>query len=274
MRFAIFFLLIGYQTLFSQVLEYGLDAKHKGTAPIKSFQIFSARCSGSNYLEQLLKANLSIKHTTLFGHKHFSPWFSHPIDQLAYRPLCHYTFEGNEETLFVVIFRNPYDWVRSLRKKPWHSIQKLRNLPLGKFIRAPWRVQRDKTIEEQGHLVDLNPITGLPFKNVMRLRSAKARNMLQIKDRVANIYFINYEFLRDYPEEIIQEIATIFDLVPKSPFTNITYYKECKRMVYKKSQYPPIQMKDLLYINKHLDAELEEALGYRIIDDPDELNKH
>jgi len=250
-------------------LEYGLDVKQEGKVPIKSLQIFSERCSGSNYFHQLLNANFFFEKNWAYGHKHFPPWFTRSIDQVIGNP-NQYTFEGNEDTLFVVIFRNPYDWLRSLHRFPFHATAKLHGRPFGEFIRIPWEVD-PKLRKIVNPLIDLNPATDQPFENVIHLRTAKIQNMLLIKERVSNIYYINYERVRDYPEEVINEIARVFGLVPKQSFISISYYKDNKMQPYKKKKYQRIRKKDVAYINSQLDHQLEESIGYRIAKYPHEI---
>jgi len=259
------FFLCYIQTLFGFVLDFGLDVKREGNAPINGLQIYSERCSGSTYLNRLLLANFSFEKNQNFGPKHFSPWFSLPIGHYC-GPHHHYTLEGNEETLFIVIFRDPYDWLRSFHRNPWHASGRLWGRPFGEFIRSAWEVDDPELKKTISPLIDRDPKTKQLFKNVIKLRTAKIYNMMMVKDLVNNIYYINYEVLREYPEEVINEIAKIFGLTPKIPFTNIIRYKgNQQKKIYNKKTYRRIRKKDLRYINEQLDHGLEESIGYRII---------
>lgn len=289
-------------TRFCFGIEYGLDHKVRGDCEIKNFQIFSERSSGSNYIQSLLEKNiLNFPHTWHFGHKHFPLWFEKPIE--FYNCPSHlYNFEGNEHTLFVVIFRNPYDWLQSLNKKPYHASYDLSKFPFSTFIRKPWTLittnlngkvkfepwtSESSQIEDQtpiyiqnerlrsiNPLFDMNPRTGQNFKNVMKLRNQKIRTMLQIKNKVENIYFINYETAKSNPKEFIDEITSIYGLTKKKQFDPILNYKgKTKGVVYKPISYKPISLEDLSFINSELNEALENSIGYKLVTDPRDLSE-
>ena len=202
-----------------------------------------------------------------FGHKHFPPWFELPLEEyLGPKPL--YTFENSDDTLFIVIFRNPYDWLRSFYQKPWHAAKSLLNLSFSQFIRTPWELDSEDRVviseRKSNPLLDYDPLNKNPFESVLQLRTAKIRNMLMIKTQVKNIYYVNYETLRDHPKQVLQEIAHVFDL-PLSSFTDVKLYKGSKSEGnYTPKKYPPISPQDLEYINAHLDQGIEEKIHYQL----------
>jgi hypothetical protein len=256
-------------------LEYGLSAKHEGEKPITHLCIIGERCSGTNFAEELIAANLKLVSKPWFMHKHFPPWYELPIECYFGNPQ-HYTFENTDEYLFVIIFRNAYDWARSLQQKPHHAIKKLHNLPFSKFIRTQWSLDPSQGMVQKGKemnpLIDLSPITKLPFNNVLELRTAKIRNMLMINDRASNVYIINYEIIRDYSQEVIQEIANHFDLSPAREFSPITTYLGYKHTgTFEQAPYASISIEDLFFINSQLSEEIENSIEYSLIYDPNEI---
>jgi len=264
---------------FSKILptEYALFAKRETSSPIKYLCIFGERCSGTNYTQSLLLENLIFdsseyknihKPVSNYGHKHFPPWFELPLKEYQ-GPRRYYSLEDNEETLFVVIFRDPYDWVRSFKKKPHHGLRELRSLPFSQFIRTPWQLNPNnglvKSESNLNPLMDKDPFTGENFSNVLHLRSAKIRTMLLVKDKVHNAYYINYETVRDHPKEVLKEIEDIFGLASTTEFNPIIHTKgREKKAIYKPKEYPPINLNDLLFINDQLDEELERSIGYEL----------
>ncbi len=265
--------------LFSQMYggEYGLFAKRESSVPITNLMVFSERCSGSNFILSLIRTNLQIN-SPFFCHKHFPPWFELPPESYLGNPK-HYHFEGTEDYLFVIIFRDPYDWVRSLHLKPWHASRSLIHIPFEQFIRLPWTLsESDRQImygKRIHPLLDLNPLDGKPFKNVFELRTAKIQNMLMIKERAKNVYYVNYETARDHPEEVLEEIGTIFGLTANPlGYTPVVKYKGMENKEdYKEKSYLKISENDLIYINSQLSEEIENKIGYRLIHNPDELMK-
>lgn len=256
---------------YTDSLEYGISANHRHSVPITKLFVISERCSGSNYINSLLLQNFPLKEEHL-GHKHFPPWYQWPIEKYFGNPQ-YYTFEGTEDFLFIVIFRNPYDWVRSFHMSPWHAHPSLRKIPFAQFIRSPWLIDpQDKTMVRQQSLhpgLDLNPFDELPFQNVFALRTEKIKTMLTIKERAANVYFINYEVVRDHPQEVLREIGDLFLLQKNAEYSPVIYKKgKPAEGEYKATQYPFLSVEDLLYINAQLNPEVEEAIGYPLLFDP------
>lgn len=246
-------------------LEYGVRAKHVGEVPVTHFTIFSERCSGSNFLNNLVLNNLVIDKQKV-GHKHFPPWFELPQEMWHGNEEC-YTYEGLEHLLVLFIVRNPCDWAQSFHHHPWHAHPKIKHHSFDKFIHVKWKVNpKDKTIQlmaEHNPLVDMDPIKGKNFTNIFKLRTAKIRNMMLIEDRACHFYMINYETVRDYPEEVLQEIAELFELDKNPIYTPVDDYKgDPKQGTYRPAKYPPISKKKLKYIHSQLNQELEALIGY------------
>ena len=246
-------------------LEFAIDSSRSfSDTEITEYKIFSERCSGSNYLKELMNKNFpKIRSDKRFGHKHFSPWFNR-VDAYS-GPEENWTFADSGSTLFIIIFRDPYDWLRSLRNHPFHSTRNLHNLLFSKFIRTQWTLTKKELLElhKIHKLLDLDPATSRPFKNVMHLRSAKIRNMLEIPKKVKHYYLINYEVLEENPEGVLDEIAELFCLERNKDFEDEQYNRGWKHWgKYKKTKYPPIAIKDVQFINQQLDWDLERSIGY------------
>ena len=74
---------------------------------IKYVTIFGERCSGTNYLEELIKLNFDVEITWKYGWKHFFGF-----NQLT-RP------ETNN-TLFICIVKDIVSWMNSFFENPHH----------------------------------------------------------------------------------------------------------------------------------------------------------
>lgn len=257
----IFLLLFGicFCPIHLQSLEYGLIAKYQG-GPIQRFAILSERCSGSNFVEKLIQSNFENLKRDDSIHKHFPP--------------RNWNERKTNDILFIVIFRNPYDWLRSFHRVPHHAAPHLYGIPFGQFIRSLWALNaEDPVIKKLGDpMVDRHPRTGLPFKNVMELRTEKIMTMLQIRKKVENIYYLNYETARDYPREVLQEIQERYSLKTASSYLPVLHYKAIPlENVYSPRKYDPISRRNLRHINSHLNKRLESKIGYRLIFDPENI---
>lgn len=90
------------------------------------------------------------------------------------------------QTLFLVLVKNPYAWLASLHREPYHA-HGHQGLPMGEFLRKEWRSWantgpllrmpgRGGVSELQG---DLKP-DGTAFENVCRLRTYKLKEHLSL----------------------------------------------------------------------------------------------
>lgn len=249
------FLALGLSS-YLPALEYGLFAKHEGGLPSR-IAILAERCSGSNFVENLILSNFENLKPDRSIHKHFPPWM--------------WKDRKRDAILYIVIFRNPYDWLRSLHRIPHHAARSLCKIPFEQFIRSQWSLNaQDPVIMKLGDpTADRQPFTGLPFKNVIELRTEKIKTMLQIRNRVENIYYINYETVRAFPRKVLKEIQQIYSLKPTAVYHPVVHYKAVPGAhLYSPRTYAPISKEDLFHINTNLNKRLERKIGYKLIFDP------
>ena len=221
-------------------------------------QIFGHRCSGTNYLEQLLQANLScIDIKWDYGWKHF--FHKGPIEQ-------------GDNCLFIVIYRNPFDWLRSLHRKPHHAARELKRASFSQFIRREWRCLYDEKagispnhpLYNTEMLHERDPQTGSRFANVIRMRSAKIRDWESLREKAKNTAYITYEELLDNPQRFIAEISEKFHVPRAAVFKPINDHKGKLGQTFRPKTYAAISASDLDHIVRELDADLELRAGYDI----------
>lgn len=248
-------------------VTYGLGAKKEGEGPITQVQFLGERCSGTNYLQTLIVRNFNFDPPYFaFSSKHFPFWLEGKwFQSTAQGQEGSRFYRKNDQCIFIVIFRNPYDWLHSFCEKPYHTsdaFKKSVKKDFSRFIRATWDAEPDR------QYIECNPEDGSAFKNVMQLRTARIRNMLAIGEIVKNVYYVQYEMVRDYPEEVIAEIANIFGITPADPFIPVTEHYKARHVIsdtFVPKEYPEISKEDLRHINKHLDLELEKRIGYELM---------
>lgn len=229
---------------------------------ISFIRVFGERCSGTNYLESLLINNVafcsdkkSLK-SGVFGYKH---WFFNNWDDLA----------RSDDTLFLVIFRNPVNWLSSLNKTPFHCSPSLHNLSFSEFIRAEWSciwddvANVDKTNPKYGTemMHERDPSTGKRFSNVLELRKAKLLNWLKMASYTTNIAYLSYEELLKSPESYLPTILERFNVSVKE-FKNTNSYRGFGKKVYVPKPDPVIPVSDADFICKSLDWKSEKLFGY------------
>ena len=227
------------------------------TARISRIQIYGERCSGTNYLEHLLRRNVpDVPLTWDFGWKHFF----HEAG-----------VERADDCLFVVIYRNPFDWLRSLNRSPWHAAPPLWNLDFSAFIRAEWwcvfdehwPVAPDDPRYGTELMLERSPETGERFANVMRLRTAKIRDWEALRDQAAHTAHVRYEDLNKRPGEFLDSLCTRFAL-PRLPVLHEVREDKGKRHRYRPKAYVPVSEPDLQFVLGELDRPLEARIGYDV----------
>lgn len=241
---------------------------------IKRYKVCGERCTGTNFLDKLLQANfpsISRVGRSEFGQKHFLWWFGNNLDlekliKLKYSPTAVDLF-GSENCLFVVVVRDPYDWLRSFFLEPHYVDEKLAEGSFSNFLRGEWKLNNhfylDSPKEGQyGEIDNLNPWTKSPFSNVIHLRQSKINNYLVLSKIVDNYLLVKYEDVRDNPEEFVNFVSTYFKLAKNYQFVPINTYKGTTSELYTKKQYFPIPQNDLKFINNQIDWKIENSIGY------------
>ena len=214
---------------------------------IKKFTILGERCSGTNFLEELILANFDIDITWEYGWKHFFGTYEFNKS------------ENENETLFIGIVRHPITWLNSFFKIQYHipnSPKPIHNFLFDEFY----------SIDNDNVKIDTNIITKKNYKNLFELRFVKNYYLLNsMPNNVQNYILINYENLRDNTENILNLIQSRFNLTKKfKQYKNIKYYKKEKNKLYSKKtsiNIPPLYQ--LLCI-KYLNKQQEKRLGYNL----------
>lgn len=185
---------------------------------MKQVTIYGERCSGTNYLEQLLLSNFDVNITWSYGWKHF----------FGFNDLS-----NTDDILFIGIVRNIYDWINSLYREKHH----LPNHLIGNvdiFLTHPFYSISENDIEL---MTDRNIETNERYKNIFELRCVKNRFLIEkLPTLIKHYCIITYDDLltnfidtmnklKDCGLEIKNDIE--FPL-------NITYYKSDKNEIFKK----------------------------------------
>lgn len=241
-----------------------VDAPVGARPSIRYVQIFGERCSGTNYLARLIDKNFGpVGITTSFGGKH---WFIKDHEPRG-RPNrstdleCVRRLTDSDDTLFLVIFRDPIDWLRSLHDRPYHAPGHW-NLPFADFLRKPWLCWEAERVNA------LWPERGPYFiedaENVVRLRSQKIRHLTELEGTVSNVAFVNYEALLE-DLGALAEIADRFGIPPsRRPLLDETHAfgHGAGQTFVGPRDYPPVARQDLRFILRNLDLDLEASIGY------------
>lgn len=196
---------------------------------MKYFKIYGERCSGTNFLEHAIKKNFNLKYIPKkFGNKHFFGFNN---------------FEDSDDVLFIGIVRNPYKWINSLYKNPWHinyeTCKNINNFLNREFYSYYPNNKRSNRCLEINYLTksqlessnkeilnDRHIYTKKRYKNIFELREVKIKFLLyEMPNKVKNYIFIKYEDLRDNYQDTLIKISNKFNLKINSNIVNINNYK-------------------------------------------------
>ena len=193
---------------------------------LKKYTIYGERCSGTNYLQNIMNLNFNIKLTHEYGKKHF---FGFQDEKL----------KKSDDTLFICIVRNPVDWVNSLYREKYHIAKHLRK-NITDFLNKEFYSYNDKhsgLIDGSEIIEDRNIYTGKRYKNIFELRHTKIKWMIEeLPNKVKNYIFIKHEdLLYDFKNTLLkinEKGVKIKDNI-KFPINSKTY-KLSKTKIYVK----------------------------------------
>ena len=159
---------------------------------------------------------------------------------------------------FVTITKNPYSWLMSLYKRPYHQQYKVKP-DFETFLQLPWTTVRRENV--RGHIA--NPI---------ELWNIKNRSYLQLE--TLSVLNLTTEAIFEDAELVLQKIGKTFDIAIRSStfinFEESTKY-EAKGSDYYREFYIKEKWKENLskearsIINYYVDKDLMAKFGYKLL---------
>jgi hypothetical protein len=236
-------------------------------------KMFGERNAGTNYLKRIIELNLNVRQmrdsvprwvgrlqTLLPGEEYLRDFYF----KLTWRSNLGWKHSRvslpakiRSDIGFVTVTKNPYAWLLSLHKRPYH--QHARRVDFETFLASPWRtIWRD----------NLDMAT---LRNPILLWNIKNKSYLDLAQQHPTILVRYEDMLRD-PSGQIERIATTFDLKHKTrQFVDLiesTKKDTGKDNNYYKNYYLNEQWRIKLspraveLINKSLDTKIMEKFGY------------
>jgi hypothetical protein len=187
---------------------------------IKKVTIYGERCSGTNYLEELLLLNFNVEIVWNYGFKHFFGFNN---------------LNNSDDTLFIGIIRNLNDWINSLYREKYHLPSELTK-DIDTYLNNTFY-----SINESGQeiMTDRNIETGERYKNIFELRDVKNKFLVENMPKlVKNYCLITYDDLVDNFVEIMNKIKN-HNLEIKNNISfpiNSNYYRKQKNITFKKKE--------------------------------------
>jgi hypothetical protein len=209
---------------------------------MKKVTIYGERCSGTNYLEELLLLNFDVEIVWDYGWKHF----------FGFNDLT-----NSDDTLFIGIIRNLEDWINSLYREKHHVPTHLtENIDIF-LTNTFYSVKRDPmTHQNTGDEImsDRNIDTGERYKNIYELRLVKNKYLIEkMPNLVKNYCLITYDDLVDSFLDVMNKLKNC-GLKIKDDINfplNVYYFKKNKEILFQKKENI-IQKEKIIIENEEL----------------------
>lgn len=264
---------------------------------VPRIKIYGERNTGTNYLEKLVHINLEVN--TLRGNlpKSVARWFvkvSKPLSGLnewyflntneflkdAYFGIMsgqnlgwkhaallppHRLIQTRNAstTYFITLTKNPYSWLISLYKRPYHSRYHVQSVSFSDYLEHPWQTVR----REQAERVFLNPVVMWNEKNRSYIAAGQSPQI--------RLLMLRYEDLLADPEDAIAQIqrftncrrrqqafVNIDESLKREQEKGFSYYQD----YYLNERWRSLLSdRDLAIINRHLDESVMTYFRYPYI---------
>jgi len=188
----------------------------------KFVTIYGERCSGTNYLEALLTTNYDVEVQWKYGWKHFFGF---------------HNLKNSDDTLFIGIIRNPYDWINSLYRDK-HHIPAINTSSIDNFLNNEFY-----SIQDNGSEImrDRNMYTKERYKNIFEMRHTKNKFLIEDMPTLVKNYLLitHEELLYDFTNTMNKITSKGLTIKPDIEFPlNIIHYKKQKRRLFELNSKP------------------------------------
>uniref|UniRef100_A0A6C0B000 Sulfotransferase domain-containing protein n=1 Tax=viral metagenome TaxID=1070528 RepID=A0A6C0B000_9ZZZZ len=213
---------------------------------IKNVTILGERCSGTNYLENLININFKTEITWEYGWKHFFGFND---------------FKNSDNTLFIGIVRDPYDWINSFYRERHHLPKQYRIL--NTFLYKEIYSVNDN-VSNLEIIEDRNIYTKERYKNIFELRHTKLQFLIKDMPKLVKHYIlIKYEDLLTNFNETMNKIKIKGLNLKTEILTNTLLYRWDKSLWFDKSVTKPCHISREI-VSSNINMLYETELGYII----------
>lgn len=274
-----------YQNKFSEDIQLAKEQKK-----ILYVQIFGERNTGTNWIQRIIANNYDVHILKSDEEMAVVKKLEQEARNIYRNPLCRMEYNESlrdlhwqkyndisfgwkhgrpnlpfisssaikNRVLFVCIIRNPYHWLLSLYKRPYHMLGEIikdESLTFSKFIRRPWATRNRE-------------FTNKVLKNPIELWNTKVQSYFELLDVTPHVLITKYEdFLLDPSATKMLDsflIRTTHDLAVHNNSTkgDAKTYQDYKNQFLTKKIPEMISKEDIEFINLELDRTLMDKIGY------------
>ena len=219
---------------------------------ITHFKIYGERCSGTNYLHNVLLKNFEIDPCEKYGNKHFFKFREYDEDE--------------SNVLFIGIVRDIYHWINSFWKCQYHLPDSLTENVHAFLNNEFYSInENDGGYEIMG---DRNIYkNNFRYKNILEARSLKTKFLMnELPKHVSHYIFICYEDLQNDFENVMKRLQTEFNLtvISENFPENVTTYKKSKEKFVPRPLEEYEITREMIAQTPHFDIDTELLLSSKI----------
>lgn len=241
---------------------------------LKQVKVFGERNTGTNYISDMILQNFPVKILSdgppYWWEKRFglspasmsSYFFLSEWKNLGWKHAApRLTEKQAQNRYFVLVTKNPYSWLLSLHKRPYHNWE-AQELSFSEFLQTPWPLMRCDG-------VDASSVTPIELWNI------KNRSYAHLADAVDFSLLITYEGILEDPVEFIHAMSTLIGCPLKE---EVKLQSKGSKSTDKDRTFNQYQdyylnerwkekfsIEDIAYVNERLDANLAAQLGYSLL---------
>jgi hypothetical protein len=207
--------------------------------------------SGTTWFSLLLRHNFDLEVGEKWMGKHSPDEFFKGRWDGRQRMKRYRTQKEEDETLFMLIHRNVFAWLASVRLYPFGAFH-LRNRPMSEFIRSGFTSSTER-VRDDRH-----------YANFIEMRKLKMQCWRDMQDRVQNFVNCPWDgFVRETVEqlEIVKEVYNL--PLKQSQVEYIGDIKDERRLYYLNHHYmSDFTDEDIEFVLSQCDLETEAHFGY------------
>lgn len=240
-------------------------------------KIFGERNTGTNYFMKLLAENIdAVLLPGVVPNKRF--WHNNEFNKNLYFAINFgkslgwkhslvkvdqiRKYRHLDETYFITLSKNPYSFLLSLFKRPYHYKDEKPG-SFAEFLNSPWHLQRRDNMNRR--YLD-SPIELWNQKNAAYLDLKEA-----FPERCMNL---RYENLLEDPNKVLSEVAERFQLKVNDNFRNITdstkkdekSFSDYQNYYLNEEWRAKLTPEDIEIINSRLDQRLMDVFDYKVLE--------
>jgi hypothetical protein len=258
---------------------------------ILTINLIGERHCGTKWITKHLKDCFGSQVTVLDRYTRFKHWFQYKEDIIT--DAKHY-YPANS-AIVVAMFRDPYQWVNAMQKKPFHALDH-RNLSWERFVTTPWTIERgenDKKLIESNATINATCVHRFNFNEVVPCSTQDRndwRNGTHNYTKRGLMYELNhdgsgnsYESIVDLRRDKIKNFLSVGNYDAVAAFFPVQYeyavsrgtadvigaienvtglHAQCKPSPPRELEPKQLDSNYIKWMNDNVDWEAEKMIGY------------